>query len=68
MFCCGKGPRGNDRYSTFSDACYTANMDKIKELLKKAAKNEKALVNERGEVSVNALSLSVSSTSCANTA
>lgn len=50
MSCCGKSSVKNDKFSTFSDACYTANLEKMKEQLKKNSKNKQKLINGKGEV------------------
>lgn len=49
MRCCGGGGVANDRYSTFSDACYTGNLEKVKEQLKLASDKQKQ-VNQKGKV------------------
>lgn len=49
MACCGGGVK-DDKFSTFSDACYTANLPKMKEQLKKSKLSPEKLVNEKGEV------------------
>lgn len=39
----------DDRYSTFTDACYTANIGRMKQQLRLNAKNKQTLINERTE-------------------
>lgn len=49
--CCGGSKVKNDKYSTFSDACYTGNLEKMKECLKAESKGQKgnyeAVINKR---------------------
>ncbi|EZG48220.1 ankyrin repeat protein [Gregarina niphandrodes] len=64
MACCGGKKTKNDHFSTFSDAAYNGNIDKMRECLKKEAKSKKNkmedVINEKhGDFNMTALHFAV---------
>eukprot|EP01069_Polyplicarium_translucidae_P001548 Polyplicarium_translucidae@DN1709_c0_g1_i1.p1 len=49
MACCGGGGVKDDKFSSFGDACYTGNVEKMKEQLKKGGKDTDKTVNATNE-------------------
>eukprot|EP01070_Trichotokara_eunicae_P009476 Trichotokara_eunicae@DN6095_c0_g1_i1.p1 len=49
MACCGSSSVKNDKFSTFADAAYNGNVEKMKEQLKKEGKNTVNTVNRTDE-------------------